>query len=150
MCVIAYSGGDSPLETRPHVESEGVLLTCVTDNMDKLEPTKVFRLLRREQSDKVPANTTHSAVIHLACTLFKHPCHPHLVRHVSDLNELSSRVHLNNLDVTGSTVVSDPLRFRCDIIFRPWVLARAGDNQESEKEEEDTADLINKPERLQP
>ena len=53
MSVIAYSGGDSPLETRPHVESEGVLLTCVTDNMDKLEPTKVFRLLRKEQSDEV-------------------------------------------------------------------------------------------------
>ena len=68
MCVIAYSGGDSPLETRPHVESEGVLLTCVADNMDKLEPTKVFRLLRKEQSDEVPANTANNAVVHLAST----------------------------------------------------------------------------------
>lgn len=145
--VIAHSGGDSPLETRPHVESKGVLLTCVTDSMDKLEPTKVFRLLRKEQSNELPANTIHSANVNLACTLFQHPYHPYLVRHVPDLNELPSRVHLNDLDVTRSTVVPDPLRYRCNVIFRPWVLARAGDNQESEKE--DTADLINKPERLQ-
>ena len=143
--VVAYSSGDSSLETRPHVESEGALLTCVTDNMDKLEPTKVFRLLRKEQLDELTAHTIHSAVVHLACALFQHP---YLVRHVSDLNELPSRVHLNDLDVTRSTVVSDPLRFRCDVIFRPWVLARAGDHQESEKED-DTADLINMAERLQ-
>ena len=43
--VAAYSGGDSSLETRPHVESEGVLLTCVTDQMHQLESAKVLRLV---------------------------------------------------------------------------------------------------------